>query len=55
VRIELQVIGEQYLKRHIATIGEIRSEVEAWKNHRKSKTARINWQFRNDQACIKIK
>ncbi|HEX9827585.1 MAG TPA: IS630 family transposase, partial [Flavobacteriaceae bacterium] len=34
---------------------EITSEVKAWENHRNNKTAKINWQFTNDQARIKLK
>ncbi|MBK5215141.1 MAG: IS630 family transposase, partial [Flavobacteriaceae bacterium] len=53
--IELHVLNGQCLNRHIATIEEIKSEVEAWKNHRNNKTAKINWQFTNDKARIKLK
>jgi len=53
--IELHVLNGQCLNRHIPTIEEIKSEVEAWKNHRNNKTAKINWQFTNDQARIKLK
>jgi len=53
--IELHVLNGQCLNRHIATIEEIKSEVEAWENHRNNKTAKINWQFTNDKARIKLK
>jgi hypothetical protein len=53
--IELHVLNGQCLNRHISTIDEIKSEAEAWKNHRNNKTAKINWQFTNDQARIKLK
>ncbi|HKJ43785.1 MAG TPA: IS630 family transposase [Sunxiuqinia sp.] len=53
--IELHVLNGQCLNRHIPTIEQITSEVEAWKNHRNNKTAKINWQFTNDQARIKLK
>jgi len=53
--IELHVLNGQCLNRHIATIEEITSEVKAWENHRNNKTAKINWQFTNDQARIKLK
>jgi len=53
--IELHVLNGQCLNRHIPTIGEITSEVNAWQNHRNNKNASINWQFTNDQARIKLK
>ena len=53
--IELHVLNGQCLNRHISTMKEIKSEVEAWENHRNNKTAKINWQFTNDQARIKLK
>jgi hypothetical protein len=53
--IELHVLNGQCLNRHISTIWEITSEVNAWQNHRNNKNASINWQFTNDQARIKLK
>jgi len=53
--IELHVLNGQCLDRHIATKEEITSEVEAWQNHRNNKTSKINWQFTNDKARIKLK
>jgi hypothetical protein len=53
--IELHVLNGQCLNRHISTIGEIKKEVEAWQNHRNNKIAKINWQFTNDKARIKLK
>lgn len=53
--IELHVLNGQCLNRHISTIGEITSEVNAWQNHRNNKNASINWQFTNEQARIKLK
>lgn len=53
--IELHVLNGQCLNRHIATMEEIKSEVEAWQNHRNNKTSNINWQFTNVQARIKLK
>jgi hypothetical protein len=52
--IELRVLNGQCLKRHIATIEEIKSEVNAWQNHRNN-NAVYNWQLTNDQARIKLK
>ncbi|MFH1529094.1 MAG: IS630 family transposase, partial [Bacteroidota bacterium] len=31
------------------------TEVEAWQNQRNNKNSKINWQFTNDQARIKLK
>lgn len=53
--IELHVLNGQCLNRRISTIEEISKEVNAWQNHRNNKTAKINWQFTNDQARIKLK
>jgi hypothetical protein len=53
--IELHVLNGQCLNRHIATREKVKSEVQAWENCRNNKTAKINWQFTNDQARIKLK
>jgi len=53
--IELHVLNGQCLNRHIATVEKIKMEVDAWQNHRNNKNAKINWQFTNDQARIKLK
>lgn len=53
--IELHVLNGQCLNRHMATSEEIKSEVDAWQNHRNNKASKINWQFTNDQARIKLK
>ena len=53
--IELHVLNGQCLNRHVATIEKIISEVEAWQNHRNNRDAKINWQFTNDKARIKLK
>jgi len=31
------------------------TEVEAWQKHRNNKNAKINWQFTNEEARIKLK
>ena len=53
--IELHILNEQRLNRHIPKMEKIKIEVEAWENHRNNKIAKINWQFTNDQARIKLK
>ena len=53
--IELHVLNGQCLNRHIATIEKVTTEVEAWQKHRNNKNAKINWQFTNEEARIKLK
>jgi hypothetical protein len=53
--IELHVLSGQCLNRYISTMDKIITEVEAWQNQRNNKNSRINWQFTNDQARIKLK
>jgi hypothetical protein len=53
--IELHVLNGQCLNRHIATIDKVTIEVEAWQKHRNNKNAKINWQFTNEDARIKLK
>jgi len=53
--IELQVLHSQCLSRHIATVEEMKSEVDAWQKHRNKKNAKINWQFTTADARIKLK
>ena len=53
--IELHVLNGQCLNRHIPTMVKVKEEVEAWEKHRNNKNAKINWQFTNEQARIKLK
>lgn len=53
--IELHVLNGQCLNRHIATIDKIKEEVMAWQHHRNNKNSKINWQFTNADARIKLK
>ncbi len=53
--IELNVINGQCLNRRIDDISLVKSEVEAWQNHRNNTDARINWQFTTEEARIKLK
>ncbi|MBB3187203.1 hypothetical protein [Microbacter margulisiae] len=43
------------LNRHIATIEKVKNEVEAWQEYRNNKNAKINWQFTNKDAWVKLK
>jgi len=40
---------------HIATVEKTKDQVDAWQNHRNNKNAKINWQFTNDKARVKLK
>ena len=53
--IELNVLNGQCLNRRIDDISLVKSEVEAWQNHRNNKDARINWQFTTKKARVKLK
>jgi hypothetical protein len=52
--IELNVLLGQCLNRRIDNIEKVTSEVAAWQNHRNNKDAKVNWQFRTDDARIKL-
>jgi hypothetical protein len=53
--IELHVLSSQCLNRHLSTIDAIKTEVSAWVNNRNSRKTKINWQFTNKDARIKLK
>lgn len=53
--IELNVLNSQCLNRRIACIDKVKEEVEAWKNHRNNKSAKINWRFTTKESRIKLK
>ena len=53
--IEFHVLNGQCLNRHIPTMVKVKEEVEAWEKQRNNKNAKINWQFTNEQARIKLK
>jgi len=53
--IELNVLMGQCLKRRIDSMGIIKDEVNAWQNHRNNRKAKINWQFTNEKARIKLR
>ena len=52
--IELNVLAQQCLNRRISKISEVKSEVNAWQNHRNNRNAKINWQFTTKDARIKL-
>ncbi len=53
--IELHVLNGQCLNRHIATFEEVKDEAKAWESNRNNKDCKINWQFTNGNARIKLK
>ena len=53
--IELNVLIKQCLNRRIDTMAEMQAEVAAWQARRNNRNATINWQFRNEDARIKLK
>jgi len=53
--IELHVLNGQCLNRHISTMKKIKEEVEEWQLNRNNKNSKINWQFTNKDARIKLK
>ncbi len=53
--IELHVLNGQCLNRHIPAMKKIKEEVEAWQIQRNNKNSKINWQFTNKEARVKLK
>lgn len=53
--IELNVLTGQCLNRRIDNMETIKKEVTAWQAHRNNKEAKIDWQFTNDKARVKLK
>ena len=53
--IELHVLNGQCLNRHISTVEKIKDEVNAWQTSRNNKNRKINWQFTNKNARVKLK
>lgn len=53
--IELNVLSQQCLNRRLEKISEVKSEVDAWQNHRNNRNATINWQFTTNDARIKLR
>jgi len=48
-------LNGQCLNRHIATMDKIKEEVGAWQENQNNKNSKINWQFTNGDARIKLK
>ena len=52
--IELNVLNGQCLNRRIDEIEIVRQEAQAWQAYRGSLEAKVNWQFTNEDARIKL-
>ena len=53
--IELSVLKQQCLAGRIDCIEKMRNEVAAWNTDRNNKQAKVDWQFRTNDARIKLK
>ena len=53
--IELSVLKRQCLAGRIPCIEQMRDEVHAWNIDRNNRQANVDWQFRTDDARIKLK
>ena len=53
--IELSVLIRQCLNRRIDNLEEMQAEVAAWQDQRNNLDAKIDWQFRSENARIKLK
>ncbi len=52
--IELNVLIGQCLDRRIDDIALVRREANAWQEARNNKNAKVNWQFRTEDARVKL-
>lgn len=52
--IELNVLMNQCLNRRISCVEILKREVKAWQEHRNNKNSTINWQFKTEDARIKL-
>ena len=53
--IEFSALSRQCLKERIGTQEELIKEVKAWEGERNSREVKCNWQFRTEDARIKLK
>lgn len=52
--IELNVMTRQCLSRRIDNIEKLRNELSAWEANRNQVQAKVNWQFSNEKARVKL-
>jgi hypothetical protein len=53
--IEFSALSRQCLNRRIGTIEELENEIRAWERDRNAEMVKCNWQFRTENARIKLK
>jgi hypothetical protein len=53
--IELRILSSQCLNRRIPDILTLEQEVTQWQNQRNSLKSKVDWQFSNEDARIKLK
>ena len=53
--IELSVMTTQCLRRRIATVEEIQTQLNAWETARNANSKSVDWQFATSDARIKLK
>lgn len=53
--IELSALSVQCLNRRFEDISELRAEAAAWEQHRNRRQRQVNWQFKTEDARIKLK
>ncbi len=53
--IELRVLSGQCLKRRIPDRNTLEKEIRAWQNQRNFLNSKVDWQFTNEDARIKLK
>jgi len=39
----------------MADLKEVKEEIQAWQKHRNTKKRKIDWQFTNNEARVKLK
>jgi len=53
--IELSVMEKQCLRRRVANLDELNSEINAWRTDRNNSGATINWQFTAEDARVHLR
>lgn len=53
--IELRILSSQCLNRRIPDISTLSQEISEWQNQRNSLNMKVDWQFSNEDARIKLK
>jgi len=53
--IELRILSGQCLNRRIPDIPTLKQEITEWQNQRNCLNAKVDWQFSNEDARIKLK